>query len=155
MHAAFVALLAFLGGTIVSYALVLFGGVGLMSVMGIHDRDGGGAMGLAFIIAPAGALIGGVAAVFIALAWRGRRLSAVSGPAVEPAPASSAKRLALVALAALVGFLAASYVVRQMLWTFGPPVFLTRERALVFVWTPTIVGLVGAIALGWAVSRRV
>lgn len=67
-------LLAFLGGLIVGEAIPIIWYIVATNYFGMHDRDGGGAMGAIFIMGPLLALlIGTIAAIVVA-----RRTSKIS-----------------------------------------------------------------------------
>ena len=62
-------LAAFLAGLVATWIAVVALGVAYMSWFNIFDRDGGGAMGLIFMIGPFFGVIGGIAAAI----WMGLR----------------------------------------------------------------------------------
>src|SRR5262245_20333641 len=112
-----IAVLGFVVGAAATYAVVLFGTLAAWHVLGVVDRDGGGAMGLAFVIAPFFALIGGAAAA-IAAGSRARRPSDGTSVGTEERR-RDASRFALVAgvlVGGLVGYLLAEFA----FWLVGP-----------------------------------
>lgn len=65
MAKAFKIILAFIAGLVVTWGATVAAGVGYMNYFKIFDRDGGGAMGLIFIIGPFCGVIGGMIAAVI------------------------------------------------------------------------------------------
>ena len=66
MRTAFLTFLAFLAGLFSGYVTAILLYIILMQVSGSHDFEGAGAMGVAFVIGPAVALIAGVGAAILA-----------------------------------------------------------------------------------------
>lgn len=96
-------ILALIGSAVAGYILVALAFFGSWALMGIHDRDGGGAMAVGFVFAPIGAVIFGLIGAILAFTMlRRRRLAAPAAPA-EAAIAESALLLSLGA--AMVGLL--------------------------------------------------
>lgn len=62
-------LAAFFAGLIATWVAVVAAGVAYMDWFNIFDRDGGGSMGLIFVIGPFFGTIGGIAAAI----WMGMR----------------------------------------------------------------------------------
>ena len=69
----FIPLLGFIAGTVTTYLAVVIGTTFLWDILNVHDRDGGGTMGLAFVIGPFIALFGGIAGGVWAYRLIGRR----------------------------------------------------------------------------------
>ncbi|MCL4766641.1 MAG: hypothetical protein KJZ80_10445 [Hyphomicrobiaceae bacterium] len=92
------AVLAFLVTAAVAYLLVLAGGLLLGEILGVSQREGAYAMGLAFTIAPAVAVLSGVVAAIRA----GSRATRATGQSLG-APRSAGRLLAIGALAGGAG----------------------------------------------------
>ncbi len=144
-------ILGFIAGAIATYAVVLFGTLLVWDLTGVHDRDGGGAMGLAFVIAPVVALLGGVAGAVAAhvLVCR-HRVEAVPD---TPIGRQRDRRRLLVAMGAVLGGLVGHYAARFGFWLASPIQFDAYWKAWAFSWLPTIAVILGAIA-GWLIARR-
>jgi hypothetical protein len=65
------AIIAFLGGAMVGYALSLAAYVAYTELGGVFDREGAMGMGVAFLIGPVVALVCGVSAAILALRGKG------------------------------------------------------------------------------------
>lgn len=63
------AILSFIVGAIIGYGLSIASYVGYIELSGTYDREGAMAMGVAFVIGPAVAIVCGIAAVI----WSVRR----------------------------------------------------------------------------------
>lgn len=57
-------LLGFAVGTVVGYAITLFGWIAYADLAAVVDRDGGKIMGVAFVFAPLGGVVLGLLAAF-------------------------------------------------------------------------------------------
>lgn len=142
---------AFLVCAAATYAAVLFGHIALWHVLGMVDRDGGGAMAVAFVIAPAVAAIGGIAgAVAAALYDRRRRTTRSFSPQADRRDMTRFEILAGVVVGGLAGHLLANFG----FWLVGPIQYDAMWKAYAHAWAPTIVTLAGAI-VGGLVARRV
>lgn len=65
--------IGFILGLVIGYAATLFGWVGYTELAGVQDRDGGKIMGIAFVVAPAVAVLAGIAgAIFLHRLHAGR-----------------------------------------------------------------------------------
>lgn len=64
-------LLGFIGGLVLGYCAVLFGWVAYTTIFDVFDREGAGAMGIAFFFAP----IGGVIVGILGAIWLVRRVA--------------------------------------------------------------------------------
>lgn len=143
---ALLALLAFVLGTVITYAVVVFGTLIAWDLLGVHDRDGGGSMGLVFVIGPVAGLLGGA----IAAAVTGMRASRTSTPGQK-------QRTALWLRAAgggVLGFLCGY-------WLGGLVGFLAMTASdgaligyVVTAWAPTLLALALAVAGMLFVVRR-
>ncbi|MHB2169840.1 hypothetical protein [Alsobacter sp. R-9] len=146
MRTALLVVLAFILGTIVTYVAVVAGTLVAWEFLGIHDRDGGGSMGLAFIIGPFFGLIGGVAAAVFAFV----RLS-------RGAPAEGRARTSrgLGAAAAGVGAFLFGYWLGSFVgWMAGPYAYDNLGAAIIAAWAPTLIGLgLGALAIRFVLRR--
>jgi hypothetical protein len=58
--------LGFVAGLVLGYAATLFCWVGYAELAGVHDRDGGKIMGVAFVLAPAAAIVAGIVGALLA-----------------------------------------------------------------------------------------
>ncbi|MCC7428336.1 MAG: hypothetical protein IT557_15690 [Alphaproteobacteria bacterium] len=56
----------FLAGLVGGYLVILFGWIGYAELAGVVDRDGGKIMGVAFLVAPAGAVLAGIVLAVVA-----------------------------------------------------------------------------------------
>lgn len=56
----------FLAGLVLGYLVILFGWIGYAELAGVTDRDGGKIMGVAFLIAPTGAVLAGIVLAAVA-----------------------------------------------------------------------------------------
>ena len=133
-----------------TYAVVLFGTLTAWQILGSADGDGGGSMGLAFVIAPIVALICGLAGAIAAALYARRRSS--------NAPASAEERRRAVNQFALVaGIVAGGFAGRLfsefVFWLAGPVRYDAMWKAWAHAWAPTIIMLAGAVA-GWLIARR-
>ncbi len=146
-----IAAAAFLVAAAATYAVVLFGTLGAWHVLGIVDRDGGGSMGLAFVIAPLIALVGGGAGAIAAGIYARRR--GQGAPAGAGERRRDVSRFALVA-GVLGGAVAGYLLARFAFWLAGPIRYDAMWKALLHAWAPMIVMLAGAIA-GGLLTRRV
>ena len=145
-HVLIRALLGFVAGLVATYAIVLFGTVLVWSLLGVVDRDGGGHMGLAFVVAPGSALVGGLVAGVLAARGRGRH---------EPAAGGAGRRVVTTlvggAVGALVGWpvaMAIGALARRMVDDIR-----SFELALVVLWTPTL-GWAACALAGALLARR-
>jgi hypothetical protein len=141
---------AFVGGAVATYAVVLVGTVTAWDLLGIVDRDGGGTMGLAFVIGPTIAMLGGIAAAVVAM-LRARQPHAPE-PGAPPAGGRGGSRFAVLA-GALAGGLTGHVLTRIVLWLAAPTTYDALWQASVHAWSPTVMTCAGAIA-GAALGRR-
>ncbi len=135
-----------------TYAVVVGGTVVVWDLMDVHDQDGGGAMALGLVIGPAAAMLGGAISAVVALIW------AASGRQGVPPDSMATKRrdrhVLLVAGAAIAGGIAGHIVARfviEVVYRLGLPVRLAH---LAYTWLPTACLLLGAVAGGVLVHRR-
>ncbi|MGE3247173.1 MAG: hypothetical protein AB7F96_16720 [Beijerinckiaceae bacterium] len=142
----------FLAATIVVYIAVVIGTASVWQAMGVHDRDGGGMMGLAFIIGPAIALPCGAGIAFLGLRFINRRNA--STRAWTPEDTQRDSRRFLVLGAAVAAFFAAFWLVRFAFWLASPIRLDSYWIALMLSWLPDLAGAAAAIAAGFAVTRR-
>ncbi len=63
-------IVGFLLGYVAGHASSVIGYILMTTYGGLHDRDGGGAMGAIFILGPALGLVGGIAGAIIAARTR-------------------------------------------------------------------------------------
>ena len=133
-----------------TWAVVFFGTLAAWHVLGVVDRDGGGSMGLAFVIAPLVALVGGGAGAIAAGVYARRRTSSL--PTSGEEERRDVARFALVAgvlAGAFVGYLLATFA----FWLAGPIRYDAMWKALAHAWAPTLITLAGAVA-GGLLTRR-
>lgn len=144
-----VAAVAFVLSTATTYAVVFFGTLAAWHVLGVVDRDGGGTMGVAFVIAPLIAAIGGCAGATAAgVSARGRKGGPPSGGEERR---DDATRFTLTAGALAGGF--AGYVIGESaFWLVGPISYDAMWKALAHAWAPTLIMIAGAMA-GWLLTR--
>lgn len=69
-----IAVAGFVVGATATYAVVLFGTLAAWQMLGVVDQDGGGSMGLAFVIAPLAALVGGIITAIVTIVRVHQRL---------------------------------------------------------------------------------
>ena len=96
------ALVALVAGVIAGYILVSMVIFGAWALMGVHDRDGGGAMAVGFVIAPAGAVVFGLASAIATVVILSKRRA--TAPAPEPESAARDTRLFIRVTCAVAGF---------------------------------------------------
>jgi hypothetical protein len=150
--AGFVAL-AFVATFVAMFAVVFFGTITYWDLAGIHDRDGGGAMGLFFIISPTIAtFVAVVAGTVTAVRMIGRNADVAAGkrPAPERWPIGVRAAVAAVAWAiGVYGTFSAVY------WLMGPFYFTSYTLAAIVAWLPIVAALVvAAVAAEFVVRRR-
>lgn len=133
-----------------TYAAVFFGALTAWHVLGVVDRDGGGTMGLAFVIAAVTALVGGGAGAIVAVVFANRR-----GKSAPSRPDERQHLLARFALVAgvLAGGLAGFLLAKFAFWLVGPISYDAMWKAMVHAWAPTLIMIAGAI-VGWLFTRR-
>ena len=140
------ALLAF----VVTFVAVVAGTLTYWHYAGIQDQDGGGAMGVFFVIAP---IISTVVAVIAAIAtsiWLKRRNAAIAAGAIAaPAPWPLGVRR-IIAAAASATAVYAAFVFAY--WLAEPMTFDSYTTALIMAWLPTVAAL-SAATIGAAIQR--
>jgi hypothetical protein len=144
--------LAFAATFVATFAVVFFGTITYWDLAGIHDRDGGGAMGLFFVISPAIATLAAViAAIVTAVRMNGRNADVAAGkrPPVQRWPLRVRAVVAAVAWAAAVyGAFAFVY------WLMEPMYFASYAIAIVVAWLPIVAALAAAALAAVFVLRR-
>lgn len=152
MYRSFIlSLAAFILGAAAVYVLILFGVTVYWSLTGVHDRDGGGAMALGFIIGPAIALPAGLmigVATWMALRRRAQR----TGPASAETMRSDRRKF-LIFGAAVIGWFAGYYLTRSAFWFANPMTFDTWWKVSIAAWLPDIGGVIGAFLGGFIAAR--
>ncbi len=133
-----------------TYAVVLFGHIALWQVLGIVDRDGGGGMAVAFVIAPAIAVIGGIAGAVAAALYERRRLAGRTANREERR--RDVSRFEILA-GALAGGFAGHLLAKFGFWLVGPVRYDAMWKAYMHAWSPMIVTLACAI-VGGLIARR-
>lgn len=137
--------LAFLAGVVAVYFVVLFGTLFYWEFAGIRDRDGGGAMGLAFVIAPFFGVLGGLGAAVLA-GWRLTRAGAGSKtPLLGP--------WARVALAMTVAALIGHGLGSAAVWILIGPGAGSLAMALIASWAPVATAAASAALAYWLVAK--
>lgn len=145
-----IAVVAFAVSAAVTYAVVLFGTLAAWHVFGVVDRDGGGAMALAFVIAPLIALIGGGAGAIAAGVITHQRSGLTRAGAAERR--RDATRLELAAGAVAGGF-SGYLLARLAFWLVEPIRYDAMWKAMAHAWAPALIIIAGAIA-GGLFTRR-
>jgi len=140
------AVLGFVTGAIATYLLVVAGTLVVWEILGVHDQDGGGSMALGLVIAPAIALIGGIAGAVLVLAWAARR-ARNAPPATADEAARDRQRLIMLG-GAIVGGIVGSYAMNFCFWLVGAISFDSYWKVWAVSWLPTIAVLLGAVAGG-------
>jgi hypothetical protein len=145
-----ISVIAFVVCAAATYAAVFFGHIALWHVLGVVDRDGGGAMGVAFVIAPAIAVIGGIAGAVAAALYARRRQA--GRPVTLDEHRRDVSRFEI-----LTGVLAGGFTGYQLakfgFWLAGPMQYDAMWKAYAHAWAPMIVTLAGAI-VGGLIARR-
>lgn len=135
---------AFVIGALLAYFLVLIGTAILWDMLGVVDRDGGGAMAIAFFIAPLIALLAGAGAAF----WAVRRANAARTGNAAPAAAAHP------AFGAAVGGLLLYLPTKFLFWlVLGTNAYDHCWKSLAHAWAPFALALLGAVA-GWFLVQR-
>lgn len=142
------AAVGFLAGAVFTYVGVVLVVLMAWEVLGMHD--GGGAMTLAFVIAPFFALFGAIAGAILAVRIRRKRPRgrADDGGANSP--------YLFIACCALAGAIGAHYAVVFGLWIASPLHFDRYWVAWIVSLTPSVASLLGALAggfIGWRWKR--
>jgi hypothetical protein len=70
---ALLVVLAFLAGAVAGYIGLILAVTTWWEIAHVHDQDGGGAMGLAFVVGPVFAVLTGAAAALATGIWAGKR----------------------------------------------------------------------------------
>lgn len=133
-----------------AYALVFFGTLAVWQMLGVVDRDGGGSMGLAFVIAPAVAVLVGMAGAIVAV--RRAYRSGQSMPAGVDDRRRDVSRFALLA-GVVAGALAGYFAAKFAFWLAGPIRYDAMWKAMVHAWAPAVATILGALS-GWLTARR-
>jgi hypothetical protein len=145
--------LAFVATFAATFVVVVFGTFLYWDVAGIHDRDGGGAMGVFFVVGPMVATLAAViAAAVTAMRMLRRNADVVAGtrPPVRRWPLGVRAAVAALAWAAAVyGAFAFAY------WLMDPMVFDSYAIAMIVGWLPFVATLLAAaVAAGFVLRRR-
>ena len=157
-RAAFKIFLVFLGGTILVFAVTVFGTLGAWELLGVQDRDGGSAMALVFFIAPVVGLLGGILSAIVAATRLGRAATVGPDPSVRtPQDAletaletTRGARTALVVVpAAALGYLIGFVIT----WVIIGPGATTFVLAQISAWTPILLALLAGAIAYWRVGR--
>lgn len=135
--------LAFLAAAVLAYVVALFGGVLLGELLGVSQREGAFAMGLAFTIAPAIAVASGAAAAV----WAGRR--AARTVEVAPRERDPVRQATVRTVAGAAAGFALGWAI-QWLWLEGQA-FTSYWQALLASMLPLISAAAGAL-VGLALS---
>lgn len=148
MYRAFIlSLLAFLAGTAATYLAILIGVTTFWEMTGVHDRDGGGAMALAFVIGPALALPAGLAiAIFTWVRLRRR-----AGPSDAASMHKDRRKFAIFG-AAVAGWIIGLYLARLAV-QLAAMTYDTWWKAALHAWLPDIVAVICAVMAGFLAAR--
>jgi hypothetical protein len=145
------AILAFVGGFVAVYVLVVAGSFFYISANNIFDRDGGIAMAIMFAFGPlCGLLAGTIATVIVTVILSRRQQARAAGQLPPPRPLSPAVRLGV----ALIAGVAAYYAAWGVLWIVGPLSFRTYAAALAVWLVPIVLGLATAGLVAYPVLRN-
>ena len=145
------AILAFIGGFVLTYVVVVGAALGYMSINEVLDRDGGMSMAIMFVLGPFWALVGALTATIVTVLRMNRRARAVALGDMPPAqPRPLPVRLAGALLVAVLTYFAAWAV----LWLIGPLRFSSYWAALAVSLLPIGLGLVVGALLAWRSLRR-
>lgn len=145
-----IAIAAFAVSAAAAYAVVFFGTLAAWHAFGVVDRDGGGSMGLAFVIAPFVALVVGGAGAIAAGVYAHRR--GQSAPSGKDERRRDVSRFTLVA-GVLAGGFAGYLIAKFAFWLAAPVRYDAMWKACAHAWAPTIITLAGGIA-GGLFTRR-
>ena len=146
-----IAVLAFIVGSIISYLAVVIGVTSVWDFMGVHDQDGGGAMTLGLVVAPACAVIGGVVFAVLVSMWMAKRRGH-TGPQTAEKKRQDIRRFSVVG-GALVGGYIGHQVSEYIFWYVSPISLDSRWKVLAITWMPTLIMALSAIAGGLIVHR--
>lgn len=145
------AILAFIGGFVLTYVVVVGAALGYMSINEVLDRDGGMSMAIMFVLGPFWALVGALTATIVTVLRMNRRARGVAlGDMPPPKPRPLPVRLAGALLVAVLTYFAAWAV----LWLIGPLRFSSYWAALAVSLLPVGLGLVVGALLAWRSLRR-
>ena len=145
------AILAFIGGFVLTYVVVVGAALGYMSINEVLERDGGMSMAIVFMLGPFCALVGALTATIVTVLRMNRRARGVALGDMPPAqPRPLPVRLAGALLVAVLTYFAAWAV----LWLIGPLRFSSYWAALAVSLLPIGLGLVVGALLAWRSLRR-
>ncbi len=142
-------------GLVGGYAATLGIGIVLMEVWQVSQREGAAAMGLAFVIAPMGAVVMAIVAATLAALTTARRQRAADGVVVAPRPAMGRTgRMILWGIAGFVlGYGAAVLTLAVFYQLRGTPYFSSYFWAYAAAWFPFALAFGGA-TVGVLIARR-
>lgn len=145
--------LAFVATLVVVFAVVVFGSLAYMDYAGIHDRDGGGAMGIFFVIGPMVATLAAVVAAALTAILMNRRQALIASGARPPA---TRWPLGVRAVVAALAWAAAVYgAFAFVYWLAAPMSFASYTIAMIIAWLPIVAALsAAALAAGFVLLRR-
>jgi hypothetical protein len=149
-------ILAFVLGTLAIYAVTLFGTLLYWELTGVHDRDGGGAMGLAFVIAPVVGVMGGVvsAAVVATRLLRKQPDAQANSENGNTKSRNTKSRNTRLAIWVIPAGLLVYAIARFILWiVIGNP-YGSFFEVLIISWTPTLLGVAAAGQVFWLINRQ-
>ena len=145
------AILAFIGGFILTYVVVVGAALGYMSLANVFDRDGGMSMAIMFLLGPFCALIGALGATIATVLRMNRRARAIElGELPSPKPRSLPVRIAGALAAAVLTY----FTVWAVMWLAGPLTFSTYWAALAVSLLPVTLALTVGALLVWRALRR-
>lgn len=141
-----IVLLAFVFGAIATYVVVVGGTFVAWELLGVHDHDGGGAMGVGLVIGPICAVFGGVVCAFVALLKTAGQRNAKPQPAAER---GRDRHRLLVLAAAVVGGLVGRWITQAIFWLVAPLSYDAWWKVQVIIWSPTVVMILSALGVGY------
>ena len=139
-----IAVLAIALAAVATYAAVVFGTMAVWEMIGVRDRDGGGAMALGLVIGPVVAVIVGIVAAIIAAVVAERRRRTAPTPSADDNRRD--KNRLLVTGGAIAGAFAGHYLASFGFWLASPIRFDSYWKAWAISWLPTLITAAGAIA---------
>ncbi len=147
-----IAVLGFIAAAVVTYLVVVVGGILLWDLFDVHDQDGGGSMMLGLVIAPFLALIGGIVGAFLLPAWLARRTRNAPPPTEESAARD--RRRFIILIGAIVGGVIGHYAAQFGFWLASPIQFDSYWKVWAISYLPTI-AIVAAALAGGLVARTI
>ena len=147
---ALLTILALIGSAVAGYIGVALAFFTAWEVMGITDRDGGGAMAVGFVFAPIGAVVCGLIGSVIAFRALRRRRILASAAQSEVAVAESALllRLGAALLGCIIGWVAANGLRHILLYFVHRHVIFAVIFASTHLVLPALFAVIGFFLVG-------